>query len=230
MTMNVALASADQNCISVLRAFLAERYPDSRLSVAADESGAEACAVMLADVTMPGGFACAEAAQRVNPGCITVLIGDEASIVQYAAQGYELGAVAFLKKPLTSLALSMKLPPVFQLAERTPAKQILLEHRQGIVRLRESEIVYVELQRHKLIYHTHQGSFTVNGSMRQALHILSARFFAQRNSCYLVNLQYVDREEKDTVRIGGETMQMSREGRKTLLRAMMDYHGGGDGR
>ena len=183
-------------------------------------------AIILADVTMPEGFTCAEHAVAAY-GSIAVLIGDESAIAKYAVQGYELGAVAFLKKPLTSLSLSLKLPPVIQMARQHTNRTILLEHREGIIRIPEQDILYIELLRHKLVYHTLQGDFTTGGSMRQAISAHQSGSFAQCNSCYLVNLRYVDRVEKDTVTVGDQKLQMSREGRKNLLRAMMDYHGGG---
>ena len=134
--------------------------------------------------------------------------------------------MAFLKKPLSGLSLSMKLTPVIQMARQNANRSVLLEHREGIVRLPENEILYMELQRHKLIYHTVRRDYIVSGSMRQAIGNHSGGLFAQCNSCYLVNLRYVDRVEKDTVILGKQKLQMSREGRKTLLRAMMDYHEG----
>ena len=224
--MNISLASTDENCISAVRAFLSERYPDAGLYIVSEVSDMELSAVILADVTMPGGFSCAEHAVAEFES-VAVLIGDDISIAKYAVQGYELGAVAFLKKPLTNLSLSMKLPPVIQMAKQNTNRTILLEHREGVVRIPEHEILYIELLRHKLVYHTAQGDFTTGGSMRQAISAHGSGSFAQCNSCYLVNLRHVDRVEKDTVTVGDQKLQMSREGRKNLLRAMMDYHEGG---
>ena len=77
--MDIALVTTDDNCISEIRTFLSERYPDICLTAASGESGMIRASVVLADVTQPLGFSCAERAVAEHHS-IAVLIGDEASI------------------------------------------------------------------------------------------------------------------------------------------------------
>lgn len=51
--------------------------------------------------------------------------------------------------------------------------------------------------------------------------------FARCNSCYLVNLNYVQAIQGYTVLVGGESLQISRPRRRAFAQALNDYLGGG---
>lgn len=55
----------------------------------------------------------------------------------------------------------------------------------------------------------------------------SPAMFARCNSCYLVNLNYVQAIQGYTVLVGGESLQISRPRRRAFAQALNDYLGGG---
>ena len=226
--MNILLVTKDENLIKTVKDFIAKNFPSESLVCVGSMPEHVATDVVLVDIVGEESFLCAKKASEESESVIA-LIGDERTLINYAAKGYEIGAVAFLKKPLTELILSLKLTSVFRFVKSNQSPRIMLEHKDGVVKISEDEIIYVELIRHKLIYHTLQGEFTVSGSMKQAIGKLQSGNFAQCNSCYLVNLKYVVRVEKNTVVLEKQTLQISREGRKKLLRAFMDYYERGNG-
>lgn len=226
--MNILLVTKDENIIKTMKSFITKNFPSDSLICMDSIPKKVSVDVVLVDIIGEESFLCAKNASEESDS-VVVLIGDERTLINYAAKGYEIGAVAFLKKPLTELVLSMKLTSVFRFVKNNQSHRILLEHKDGVTKVLEDEIIYVELIRHKLIYHTIQGDFTVNGSMKQANEKLQSGCFAQCNSCYLVNLKYVVRVEKTTVVLEKQTLQISREGRKKLLRTFMDYYERGSG-
>ena len=63
---------------------------------------------------------------------------------------------------------------------------------------------------HKLTYHTARGPIEIWGTMKAATAELGPRGFAACNACYLVNLDHVTGLSGEYVRVGEESLKMSR--------------------
>lgn len=55
---------------------------------------------------------------------------------------------------------------------------------------------------------------------------LSGLPFKRCNNCYLINLKFVERVEKDELCIAGDRLKMSRPKKKEFLQALANYMGG----
>ena len=95
----------------------------------------------------------------------------------------------------------------------------------GVKILSRRTIKYIEVMKHDIIYHTINGDVRTYGSLKRVEAILG-KGFIRCNSCYLVNLAYVDEVGTTTVTIGNEQLAMSRHRRKEFMQAMADYYGG----
>ena len=95
--------------------------------------------------------------------------------------------------------------------------------RSGKKKLDITQICYVEVQDHLLLYHTTEGSFATKGTIRDAESQLDAKSFFRCNRCYLVNLEYVDNYMGSDVSVNGDTIQVSRSRRKPFLDALNEY-------
>ena len=93
----------------------------------------------------------------------------------------------------------------------------------GKKKLDITQICYVEVQDHLLLYHTTEGSFATKGTIRDAESQLDAKSFFRCNRCYLVNLEYVDNYMGSDVSVNGDTIQVSRSRRKPFLDALNEY-------
>ena len=87
---------------------------------------------------------------------------------------------------------------------------MVLETKDGFVRLDAADILYVEVRGHRLTYHTTRGDIELWGTMKAAAEQLSGRGFAACNACYLVNLERVDGLSGEHVSVGGAQLKMSR--------------------
>ena len=181
--------------------------------------------IVLMDIAMPGmdGMEAARHNRIIDPDVVLVFI---TNISQYAVEGYSVGALDFILKPLNYYAFSLRLARAIDRAERQAGGQILLTMPGRAVRLEVRSIYYVDVQNRMLCYHTEQEDFTLRGTMQMAEDQLKPYHFARCNYWYLVNLRHVTEVRKDTVVVASTELEISRRSRAAFLAALTDYVGG----
>ena len=143
---------------------------------------------------------------------------------QYAIQGYKVGAMDYILKPVSYYAFSESLRSALERRKRRGNKEfIILTVPGGRRRLDVSRILYVEVMDHDLIYHTLDGEITLRGSMRETEKELAAYDFFQCNKGFLVNLEHVEAIRKNEVLVGKELIPVSRARKKAFMDALNLY-------
>ena len=132
------------------------------------------------------------------------------NLAQYAIRGYEVGAFDFVVKPVEYPVFAFKFKRVFEAVRARRRDLVTLETRDGFVRMDAADILYVEVRGHKLTYHTARGPLEIWGTMKAATAELEPLGFAACNACYLVNLDHVTGLSGEYVRVGEESLKMSR--------------------
>lgn len=74
---------------------------------------------------------------------------------------------------------------------------------QQLVRIPLTDLLYIEVQGHYLLYHTEMSVYEARGSLRELEEKLISHHFLRCNNCYLVNLRHI-RSVEDNVVIVGE--------------------------
>ena len=164
--------------------------------------------LLFMDVDMPGinGI---DASRRLREMDSRVVLIFVTNLAQYAIYGYEVDALDYILKPVNYYALMM------------------LPCEGGVRYLNSTEICYVEVQGHELIYHTASGErLRTSGALKQAEAKLGGGFF-RCNYCYLVNFSYVTKVSGNLVTVGGEDLQISRNRRKAFLQQLSQFYGKG---
>ena len=189
------------------------------------ESGATEDIVFL-DIEMgePDGMETARLMRRAGLASEIIFV---TNMAQYAVEGYEVRALDFIVKPVRYQSFAFKLRRAIDVASRKKTARIELETREGLRRVSTSDIDYVEVVRHKLLYHTSRGVLEVWGTMREACERLEPFGFSLCNACYLVNLEHVTAISGEfvTVRCGDE-LKMSRGRKKSFVDALTHPTGG----
>ena len=182
--------------------------------------------VILLDIEMPemDGMEAARRIREQDPDVVLVFI---TNIAQYAVEGYSVGALDFVIKPLDYYGFSLRLTRAIDRVKRRAADRILLNMPSRSVALDVREIYYVDIQNRMLCYHTGQGDFTLRGTMKVAEEQLIHHHFAKCNYWYLVNLRHVTEVRKDTVVVAGTELEISRRNRPAFFTALANYVGGG---
>lgn len=143
-------------------------------------------------------------------------------MVQYAAQGYDVGAFGFLVKPVTYESIALKLIKAIERLRSDTSKAIAIGSKTTFRKVRIADIFYVEIRGHTLVWHTADGIFTNTGSLRRVCEQLGENF-AFCNQCYLVNLAHCDELKRTEVTVGGEKLQISRYKKAEFLRQLNKY-------
>ena len=97
----------------------------------------------------------------------------------------------------------------------------------GNAKLIVPRLRYVGITRHRIGYTTGDGDHEPNSTRKNVETALAAARFARCNSCYLVNLGFVDMVKEFVCYVGGDELQISQRKRKDFMKALNDYIGGG---
>ena len=162
--------------------------------------------IVFLDIEMPllDGMELAKRLRRMGSDCCIIFI---TNMPQYAVQGYEVEAIAYLIKPVRGADVS-----------------IVIDTRQEVKVVPSSTIRYIEVESHNLVFHTTDGGeLRTRDSLKSLEERLSGMSFCRCNSCYLVNLRYVDSVVGNIVRVGGDELLMSRHKKKEFVEKYMKY-------
>lgn len=144
---------------------------------------------------------------------------------QYAVKGYEVDALSFLLKPITYFAFSQELKRAIDKIQDRENNYFMFSTKDETIRLHTSEILYVESMKHKLIIHTKQKQYIINGTMRDIESKLSKYNFFRCNNCYLVNLARVTGVKDNFAIVDDHELLISRPRKKAFLEALTKYFG-----
>ena len=145
----------------------------------------------------------------------------------YAINGYDVGALDYVLKPINYYTFSVRLDRAVSRVKKRQPEEILLNLPDGIKRLKVDRIHYVEVQNRMLHYHTEDGVFVVRGTLQGAEETLKESHFVRCNHWYLVNLQYVSEIRRNIVIVAGDELEISRRNKTAFLSELTDYMGMG---
>ena len=181
--------------------------------------------LLLMDIILPGerynGIDLAREVRKANRDIAIMFI---TKTVQFAINGYEVDAVDYVVKPLIYEDFALKLKKAMRYILLHTEKFIVLNTKDGTERIGESRIYYIEVMLHYLIVHTKKGDFTVRGSMKNIMGMLSASFARSSNS-YIVNLRHVDGIKDNVVTVHGVPVPVTKSYKADFLRAFNAYNG-----
>ena len=167
-----------------------------------------------------------EVARQIRNKDKQVIVIFVTNMAQYAVKGYEVDALDFIVKPVQYTAFSMKMDRAVERFRSTQDREIWITEGNGKRRLRTSEIKYVEVVHHSVIYHTVDGNYKAYDQLKNVCNMLKDAPFALCNRCFLVNLRFVTAIEEFSVTVAGEELQISRNKKKEFLKSLNEYLGG----
>lgn len=232
--IKVALVDDNKRDLSVMQAYLAKakenEYPDLSVDSYTDsleffDNFQGRYDIVFLDIEMPllDGMELARKLRKIGSDCCIIFI---TNMPQYALQGYEVEAIAYLIKPVKYFNFSQILKKA---VERTKTRRegdasVVINTRQEVKVLPSSTILYVEVENHNLVFHTTDGGeYRTRESLKAVEEQLAGMNFCRCNNCYLVNLRYVDSVVGSTVKVGGADLLMSRHKKKEFVEKYMKY-------
>lgn len=178
--------------------------------------------ILIFDVDMPGtnGIDTARKIREMDQNVVILFV---TNIAQYAINGYEVEAVDYVIKPIGYFDFSMKFQKAVSKAEQRKDKKIALDTVDGMRKLLVSELCYVEVFSHYLIYHTKDEQYKVRGSMKEHEMELIPYGFCRIHKSYLVSLGHVEEIRKNEVVIGTEVLPIGRVFKENLMQEFLKY-------
>lgn len=110
------------------------------------------------DIKMPGynGLEAAKILRQTDKNVPLVFI---TNLKQYAIHGYSVDAMGFVVKPLIPYDFNVQMDKILQRAAAQQVNAVTIKTATGFQRLNIKDIFYIEVIKHKLIFHTVFGGY-----------------------------------------------------------------------
>ena len=179
------------------------------------------------DIDLPGinGMEAAEELRTRDAATPLIFV---TNLAQYAVAGYQVDALDFMVKPCRYADFAMRMDRAMRAVRRNRDSSIAIPTAAGVRLVSVRDIVFVELQRHDLVYHTADvaDQLRARGSIRQASESLPSSSFVQVSQGCLVNMAHVSAVRSDSVVMDdGTPLYFSRSRRRDCLETLSRYFG-----
>lgn len=148
-------------------------------------------------------------------------------VSDYVFEGYEIGAVRYLLKPIEQEKLSETMSVCLEKLKQKSDVYISFKYQGEIVRLLRSDIFYVEVYGHYLRMVTKTDIFEWKDSLQSMRERLDARRFVEANRSTIVNMEYVSKiTREECLMEDGTCIHVSKGAYKGLNEAFMRFYVG----
>lgn len=146
-------------------------------------------------------------------------------VQDYVFEGYEIGAVRYLLKPVKRQDLDLTLRHCCERMVHKKTEYFAFRYLGESLRVAFSDIMFVRVDGHYLQMVTERGTYEWKGSLAQAREKLDKKMFVAVNRSTLVNLEYVTRITREECFLeNGEILPISRGAYKALNEGFMGYY------
>ena len=163
-------------------------------------------------------------AEKIREQDDRVLLVFTTSYEDYAIAGYDVGAFAYLLKPLAPDKVFQTLSKAAGTMKRNPSDARILHSEGENIRIYPSEIRYIEVQGHTLSFHMREEIIHCRARLADIERNLPRPPFSRSHRSYLVNLAYVDKIGKEGLRIGRNLIPVSRNCWEALNRDYLEFY------
>lgn len=173
--------------------------------------------ILFFDIEMPGmnGLELAKRLRQRNQDVILFFV---TNLAKFAINGYDYNAYSYLLKPVNQELLKLKLDGLNSLLQKKKKEyKLTLKNKDGVFLIDIKDIYYIEVQDHRVVYHTSKGEFSLFASMKEVLKNLENKGFSLASQSYLINLEKVTEIRKESVVVNEEEVFFSRARKKPFL-------------
>lgn len=167
------------------------------------------------------------AATKIREKDSEVLIVFVTNHAQVAIQGYSVEATDFLLKPLSQFTFEEHFKKIMKkfTSQNKIESSIVLKISGTMKRINQSVIKYIQSQGHYIDFMTIDDEYTIIDTMKNTEERLDPQFFIRCSNSFIVNFNFIDKVEKNTIYIGEETIQISRSKKKEFMERFTAFLG-----
>ena len=224
--MKVVIVEDETKVIDIYFAYLKKFQKDNKvkIDVSTYTDGNELLSnynndvdVVFLDIGLPtdNGLTIAEKIRKIDPSVIIVFV---TNLSQFAIDGYKVNALDFLLKPICYEDFEIEMKKIMRNLQRKEKNYLVLTLKGTVHKVLYSTITYIEIIHHDIVLHTTNNEYKYRGSLKQIENSLNSDLFVRCNNCYIVNLMYVNKINKDSVILDdGANLLISRNKKKYFL-------------
>lgn len=179
--------------------------------------------IVFMDINIPNDIDGISAARRLRELDASVTLIFTTSFEQFAVKGYEVEAFDFIVKPIAYKDFAFRMSRAVKHVRKGKLDMVNIKTDGKLVIIPAKDIKYVEVIKHKLLFHTVNGIIESTGTLHETEAMLADKYFVRGNRYYIVNLWYVRGMEGSSVNVDGEWLTVSRPQKKDFLSAMNKY-------
>ncbi|MFA6830568.1 MAG: LytTR family DNA-binding domain-containing protein [Bacilli bacterium] len=176
------------------------------------------------DIDMPGlnGMEATKKIRLINKTLSIVFV---TNLPQFALDGYKVGALDFILKPMTYADFYLVMEKITQVKKNENHGFFLLTIYGVITKFMTDEIEYIEMVKHDVLLHKKDGSeIQFRGSLKAFEKDLNSQFFLRCNSGIVVNLMYVKSIKEDVILMESSALLVvSRSRKKDFMNALSTF-------
>ena len=187
--------------------------------------------IIFLDVSMPGlnGLETAEEIRCMDRE-VSIVFCTAYYTISNASRGFEIEAEDFLAKPLLYKKIQKVLDKVYKKKLLKAEEKLFLKCQDGLITVQLSDIIYIKTKNKILLLHTTDGEIEINQKIGELEKRLGNKLFYRCHNSYMVNLDYVEGLQSDSVLVKDRThhiknIPISKYRKEEFLKTLAGYMG-----
>ena len=177
----------------------------------------------LIDILMPFEINGFEVSKRIRENNKNIAIMFLTKSPNYAVDGYEVGAINYILKPITYEDFSLKIASFIKSLNEKGPKIHAFKCKDSIIKIPETDIIYIDIYKHYLNIHTKNQIYVSRGNIKDIEKQLTDIFSRCSNYC-IINFSYLEEIKKDDVIMNNkEILKITLKYKKQFLNNFSKY-------
>ncbi len=183
--------------------------------------GAAMYDIVFLDIEMPvlNGIEAAKKLRKFDSDVCIIFI---TNMPQFAIKGYEVEALDYVLKPVSSFTICLKLDKALRLIKKRESA-IFISTDSGTRRIPLSDICYMEVFGHMTAIHTEDEEIVTRASLKDLGKQLEGDWFFRCSRFYIINFRYLNGINGDNVLVADSSVKISRNKKAELLKKFAEY-------
>lgn len=228
--MKIAICDDESQFRNRITEYANEYFSQKHLTVETDEyqngtnllNSEEKYDIVFLDIELGdvNGIEVAKVLQKKHPATVFLIV---TSYRQYLDDAMDINVLRYIDKPVSRERIFSSLDRALKEINES---EILLHGQKGsLVKLKMSEIIYIEAKLREVNVYTENGKYKVSETLKQIKQLLTADCFAVPHNSFIVNLNYISKFQReqivllksyDSVRIPVATRKQAEFRKRTL--------------